>query len=130
MPTENNKIDSRFDEMLKKNLKQHREPIRRDFTQELLLRIQKLEQQKALAKVILQERLSLAAFIFLPLATVILIFAFPNMVIESTRQMTILYSLIIELVKMSMNHWQLCVYYAMATAAIIYAFYEAILADN
>jgi len=128
--TENNKIDIRFDEMLKKNLKQHREPVRQDFAQELLFRIQKIEQQNALRKVILQERLSLAAFIFLPLATVIVIFAFPNLIIESARQMTILYSLIIELVKISINHWQLCVYYGLATAAMIYAVYETILADN
>ncbi|MFA5293528.1 MAG: hypothetical protein WC496_10895 [Phycisphaerae bacterium] len=130
MPAENKQNERRFDDILKKNLKQHRESIRNDFARELLAKIQKAEQQKALAKVIMQERVLLAACIFLPIAAIAVIFAFPNLIVESSQQTTILHSLLIQLAKASMNHWQLCIYYTMAVAAVIYTVYEMVLAEH
>jgi hypothetical protein len=127
---ENNKIERRFDEMLKKNLKLHREPIRNDFTQELLAKIQKVEEQEVLAKVVLQERLAFAAFILLPIGAIVVMFAFPNLVIAPIRLAEKLYPLIKLSLTNFVNHWQLWVCYILTAGACLYAFYESLLAEN
>jgi hypothetical protein len=127
---ENNKNEHRFDEMLKKNLKQHREPIRQNFTQELIAKIQKAEQQKVLAKVIWQERFLLAVYILLPIAAIVVIFAYPNLAIETSRLMTNLYLLVNLAVTSFVIHWQLWVCYILAAAVCLYAFYESLLREN
>jgi hypothetical protein len=128
MLPENN--ERRFDEMLKKNLKQHREPIQKDFAQELLAKIQKVQQQKVLAKVVRQEKLAFAAFILLPVTAIVVIFAYPNLAIETARLMTKLYPLIIQSVKSIMNQWKLWICYILAAATCLYAFYESLLREN
>ena len=130
MLPENKQNERRFDEILKKNLKKHREPIRDDFTRELLAKIQKVEQQKALAKVIWQERAALAACILLPIGMITVMFAFPNLVVQSAQLLTKLYSLIIPSIESFINHWQLWIYYILAAAACLYAFYESLLREN
>jgi hypothetical protein len=120
----------RFDEMLKKNLKLHREPIRRDFAQELLAKIQKVEQQKVLTKVVRQERLAFAAFILLPIGLIVVMFAFPNLAIAPTRFLEELYPLANQAFEYFIKEWKLRVYYIFAAAACLYAFYESLLADN
>jgi hypothetical protein len=127
---ENNKNEYRFDEMLKKSLKKHREPVRQDFAQELLAKIQKLEQQKVLEKVVREERVLSAAYILLPIAAIVIIFAFPNLAIESARLLAKLYSLIILSAKIFMSHWQLWICYILTAAACLYAFYESLLREN
>jgi len=130
MLPENKQNERRFDEILKKNLKKHREPIRQDFTQELLAKIRIVEQQKALAKVIRQERAALAAFILLPVGATAVMFAFPNLAAESAQLLTKLYSPIIQSIESFINHWQLWVCYILAAAACLYAFYESLLREN
>jgi hypothetical protein len=127
---ENNKIENRFDEMLKKNLKQHREPIRKDFAQELGAKIQKIEQQKVLAKVVRQERLAFAAFILLPIGMIVVMFAFPNLVIAPIRLAEKLYPLMKLAVTSFVTHWQLWACYILAAGACLYAFYESLLAEK
>ena len=130
MLPENQKNENKFDEILKKALKKHREPIRQDFTQELLAKIRTVEQQKALAKVIRQERAALAAFILLPVGAIAVMFAFPNLAAESAQLLTKLYSLIIQSIESFINQWQLWVSYTLAAAACLYAFYESLLREN
>jgi sensor domain CHASE-containing protein len=128
MLPENN--ERRFNEMLKKNLKQHRESIRKDFAQELWAKIQKAEQQKVLAKVVRQERLAFAAFILLPAGMVIVIVAFPNLAIAPTRLIEELYPLANQAFEYFIKEWKLWTYYILATAACLYAFYESLLREN
>jgi hypothetical protein len=116
--------------LLKKNLKQHREPIQKDFAQELLAKIQKAEQQKVLAKVVWQERLAFAAFILLSIGAIVIMFAFPNLVIAPIRLAEKLYPLIKLAVTSFVTHWQLWVCYILAAAACLYAFYESLLREN
>jgi sensor domain CHASE-containing protein len=130
MLPENDKNERGFDEMLKKNLKQHREPIRTDFAQELLAKIQKVEQQKVLAKVVRQERLAFAAFILLPIAAITVIFAFPNLAIAPTRFLEELYPLVNQAFEHFIKEWRLWVYYIFVAAACLYAFYESLLREN
>jgi hypothetical protein len=130
MLPENNKNEYRFDEMLKKSLKKHREPVRQDFAQELLAKIQKLEQQKALAKVVRQERAAWAALILLPMAGVILVLIFPNLLLVPTQLYGTIYLLAKETAANMVQQWQLWTGYAVIAAIMIYAVYGVLLADN
>jgi hypothetical protein len=53
----------KFDQMLRDSLSRHREAVRSGFTGKVLNRICKLEEQKLLARIVLQERLALACCI-------------------------------------------------------------------
>ena len=130
MLPENDKNECGFDEMLKKNLKLHREPIRKDFAQELLAKIQKAEQQKVLAKIVRQERLAFAAFILLPAGMIVVMFAFPNLAIAPTRLLEELYPLANQTFEHFIKEWKLWVCYILAAAACLYAFYESLLREN
>ena len=130
MFAENKQNERRFDEMLKKGLKEHREPVRREFARRLLAKIQTFEQQKVLRRVIWQERISLAAFILLPAAVVILVLMFPNLVLMSSQLLEVLYLLVKETAASMVQQWQLWMGYAAVAVAMIYAAYEILLADS
>ncbi|GEM_PF-3566839 len=116
--------EQKFDEILKKSLKKHREPIRKDFAAELLAKIQLAEQQNALRKVVLQEKISLAAFILLPVGAIALMFAFSDMVVEMGRLLVELPPLIGQILITLSKQWQLLVYYTLAFLACLYGVHE------
>ena len=53
----------KFDKTLSDSLRKHTEPLRSGFTDKVIRRIDKLEEQKLLRRVVLQERLALACSI-------------------------------------------------------------------
>jgi hypothetical protein len=124
MPPEN---EHKFDEMLKKNLKQHSEPIRQNFAAELIAKIQKLEQQEILNRIVMQERALLAACILLPIAAIAVMFAFPNLISESAEQIAKLKPI---LKQSFVEQWQYWTSYVFAAAAGLYAIYEMLIANN
>jgi hypothetical protein len=130
MLPKNEQNERRFDEMLKKTLKEHREPIQLDFVRRLLAKMQKAEQQKMLAKVVRQERGLLATLILLPVAAIAVIFAFPGMVAEMGRLLTELPPLISQALIIIVKQWQLLAYYALAALACLYAVYQILMPEN
>ncbi len=130
MLPENRKNGDRFDELLKNSLKQYRQPVPAGFHQRMLSRLEQFEQQKVLKQVVLQERVLLAACILLPIAGVILVLIFPNLLLVPTQLMEILYFLAKETAANMIQQWQLWIGYAMAAAVVIYAVYEVLLADD
>jgi hypothetical protein len=78
MSANNSRHEHSFDKMLKGALRAHVEPVRSDFADKVLKQVQALDEQKILAKVVLQERLALAACIIVPAAAAVVIFAFPQ----------------------------------------------------
>lgn len=130
MLPENQQNERRFDAMLKKALKEYHEPARQEFVQRLMDKVQIIEQQKVLKKVIWQERILLAACILLPVAAVILGLVFPNLLLLSLQLPGIVYLLLSQAAANMARQWQLWMGYAMAMVAMIYAAYEILLADN
>jgi hypothetical protein len=122
--------ERKFDEILKKSLKKHREPIRDDFARELLTKIQIIEQQNAIRKVILQERISLAAFILLPLSVIALMFAFPAVVMETGQLLIESPKLMLQAVITLSKQWQLLAYYTLIGSACLYAAYQILRPEN
>jgi hypothetical protein len=72
--------NNKFDEMLGRTLQSSSEPVPADFTARMLNRIRRAEEQKILARVILQERLALAGSIMLGVAAVVAAAAFPDVI--------------------------------------------------
>ena len=73
--------DDKFDEMLGQTLRRSSQAVPADFTRRMLSQIRKAEEQKILARVVLQERLALAGCFALGVAAIIAIAAFPDTII-------------------------------------------------
>jgi len=70
--------DDKFDEMLGRTLCSSSQAAAPDFTRKMLSQIRKAEEQKILARVVLQERLALAGCFALGTAAIIAIAVFPD----------------------------------------------------
>lgn len=130
MLPENKNNTDKFDKFLKDSLKQYCSPVPADFPKRMLDNLRQFEQQEALRRIIWQERMLLAACILLPVAGIILILMFPNILLVPTQ----LYEAMCLLTQKAMadiiQQWQLWIYYIMSTIAVLYALYEVLLADN
>ena len=73
MATNKEKYEDTFGRQIKNSLRAHKEPVPKDFADNVLKRLRVREQQKLLAKVILQERLALAGCIMVPILAAALI---------------------------------------------------------
>jgi len=70
----------RFDEMLRQALKGHSEPVPADFTNMMLRQIIDAQERRILARVVLQERLTLAACIVFGSIAIVAATVFPDIV--------------------------------------------------
>ncbi len=129
MLPKNEKNEDRFDELLKSALKRYHQPLPADFPQRMLDRFEQLEQQRALKKIVRQERALLAACILLPAAAVISGLMFPNLLLVPSQLLEALYLLAKDAAADMAQQWRLWISYAMVAAAVIYAVYEVLLAD-
>jgi len=69
-----------FDEVLERAVQRHSEPVPADFTEGVLRRIKEAEQQKVLARVVLQERLALTGSIVLGSVCILVMVVFSSYV--------------------------------------------------
>jgi ABC-type tungstate transport system substrate-binding protein len=75
------KLDGdKFDEMLGRSLRRHSESVPADFTERMLSQIEKAEQRRILARVVWQERLSLAGCIVFGFLAAVGVAVFPGRV--------------------------------------------------
>jgi uncharacterized membrane protein len=121
LPKDNEK---KFDEMLKIGLKNHREMINDDFARQLLAKVEKIQQQRILNRIIMQERISLAAFILLPLIILAVMFTFPCLITSAGQCIANICIFLIESFNIIIKHWQICCYYSMVAILGLYAFYQ------
>jgi hypothetical protein len=70
--------DDKFDEMLGESLQRHSEPVPAGFTERMLRQIEEAEQRQILARVVWQERLSLAGCIVFGALAAVGIAVFPG----------------------------------------------------
>jgi hypothetical protein len=130
MRTENKKNGDRFDKLLKSALKQYRQPVPAGFPQRMLDKLEQLEQQKAIRKVVRQERALLAACILLPVGVIAIMLAFPDLLLVPSRLLETLYLLASQTAASMAQQWRLWTGYAIVAAVMMYAVYEVLLADN
>ena len=75
--SENNlENENAFDELLRNNLRKHIEPIKPDFTDNILRQVQIWEERKMLAKIAMQEKIALVSGVSLFILTITVIMYF------------------------------------------------------
>lgn len=77
------KLDhGKFDEILERALKSYSEPVPADFTDRMLRRIREAEEQRILARVIMEEKLTLAGCIILGIMVIVAVVVFPGIAVS------------------------------------------------
>jgi hypothetical protein len=99
--------EDKFDEMLGRALRRSPEPVPADFTNRILRQIEKAEEQRILAQVVLQERLALAGCIALGITTIVAAVVFPGIATSFTKQMGGFIGKIPQAIEVVSNEWQL-----------------------
>jgi hypothetical protein len=130
--------EDKFDRMLSQSLRRHSEPVPAGFTAMVLQEVRQAEQQKILARVVLQERLALAACITLAGLTIVVAAVFPEIVAAAFRGITTsltgqgegLVDRIPQAAKGMSEQWQLYCVLGAAFGFAIYSFVELLVGDR
>ena len=124
--------DNKFDEMLGRTLRSPSQPVPADFTQKMLRQIRQAEEQRILARVVIQERLALAECIVFAVAAIVAIAVFPDAIAaiyssivgSFTTGSSALVSRILESIVNVWNHWQFYTALAVMAGFAIYSFID------
>ena len=130
--------NDRFDEMLGRTLRSPSEAVPADFTARMLKRIRQAEEQRILARVILQERLALAGSIVLGVAAVVAAAAFPdviaavlNSIADSFSQRgTLLADKAPQTLEVFQGQWQLYTILAAVCGFAVYSLLNLLVSDR
>ena len=71
-----------FDKMLSQALQRHSEPVPADFTDRMLRQIDSAENRRILARVVMEERLTLAGCIVLGIMAIVAVVVFPGIAVS------------------------------------------------
>ena len=130
--------NNKFDEMLGRTLRSSSEPVPADFTARMIERIRQAEEQKILARVILQERLALAGSIVLGVAAVIAATAFPDAIAAIfdsiaggfSQRGTLLADKIPQTIEALQGQWQLYTILAAVCGFGVYSLLNLLVSDR
>ncbi len=130
--------DDKFDEMLGRTLRLSSQAVPADFTRRMLGQIRQAEEQKILARVVLQERLALAGCFALGAAAIIALVAFPdnitavfNSIVGSfTAQSGTLVSRIPQSIETVRDQWQLYAVFAAMAGFAVYSLVDLLAGDK
>jgi len=132
------RLADRFDRMLSQSLQRHSEPVPAGFTAMVLRQIRETQEQRILARVVLQERLALAACITLAGLTIVVAAVFPEIAAAAFRGITAsltgqgenLIDGIPQAVKVLSGQWRLYSVLGAAFAFAIYGLVELLVGDR
>lgn len=121
--------DDKFDGMLGRTLRSSSQAVPADFTRRMLSQIRQAEEQKILARVVLQERLALAGCFALGAAAIIAMAVFPdtitavfNSIVGSfTAQSSTLVSRIPQSINTVRDQWQIYTVLAAMAGFAVYS---------
>ena len=132
--------DNKFDDMLGQSLRRHSEPVPADFTERMLKQIEEAEQQRILARVVWQERLSLAGCIVFGVLAAVGVVVFPGRIAGILRaiaaNLTERGSAYIEGVGQSIpienirGEWQLYIVLALVLGFAVYFVLDMLIGDR
>ena len=131
MSANNSQYEDRFDKILKTALRARSQHVPTDFADNVLKQVQALDEQKILAKVILQERLALAACITIPLAATAAIFAWPQILTTAwTGLQNLFYAIAKQIALMPHQDWQFYVVLVAVAGFAAYSVFDLLFADR
>jgi hypothetical protein len=130
--------DDKFDEMLGRTLRKSSQTVPTDFTRKMLSQIRQAEEQKILARVVLQERLALAGCFALSAAAIIAMVVFPdtitavfNSIVGSfTAASGALVNRIPQSIKTVQDQWQLYSVLAAMAGFAVYSLLDLLAGDR
>jgi len=130
--------DDKFDEMLGRTLHSSSPSVPTDFTERMLGRIRQAEEQKILARVILQERLALAGCIVFSAAAIVAVAAFPDAIAavfqsiagSFTERGGALVDRIPQTIEAVRGQWQLYTVLAAMAVFAVYSLVDLLLGDR
>jgi len=128
----------KFNEMLGQALKGHSEPVPADFTNRMLRQLRETQEQKILARIVLQERLALAGCIIFGGVAIIAATAFPgiaaavfrSIVVSVTQQGEVLVDRIPQTIKAFRGDWQFYTLLVGVVGFAVYSFVELFLGNG
>ena len=132
--------EDRFAEMLGQSLRRHSEPVPADFTERMLRQVREFEERQILARVVLQERLSLAGCIVFGILAAVGITVFPGRIAGILRGIVVGFterggavidgigqSISIETVR---SEWQLYIILALVLGFAFYCVVDMLVGDR
>ncbi|MBC8470458.1 MAG: hypothetical protein H8D56_13385 [Planctomycetes bacterium] len=130
--------DDKFDEMLGRTLRSSSQAVPSDFTRKMLSQIRQAEEQKILARVVLQERLALAGCFALGAAAIIAMVVFPDTITavfhsivgSFTAQSSTLVSRIPQSINTVRDQWQLFTILAAMLGFAVYSLLDLMAGDR
>ncbi|MDD5327897.1 MAG: hypothetical protein PHY02_08810 [Phycisphaerae bacterium] len=122
--------EAKFDEMLFRVLKRHSEPVPADFADKMLRQIKKTENEKTLARVIMQERLALVGCIVLGIITIVAVLVFPGTTINFTELAETSADKITQTIEAARYNWRLYAVFAGVFLFTAYSFAALLVNDS
>ncbi|MFQ6036445.1 MAG: hypothetical protein ACE5NM_11470 [Sedimentisphaerales bacterium] len=137
MPTDKLSED-KFDEMLGQALKGHSVAVPADFTNRMLRQLREAQEQKILARIVLQERLALAGCIIFGSVAIIAATVFPDIatvvfrsiVVSVTQQQKVLVDRIPQAIKAFRGDWQFYTILGAVSGFAVYSLVELFIGDR
>lgn len=124
------KLENKFDEMLRKDLRKHTEPVPADFTERISRQIRELEEQKILARVILQERLALAGCIGVVVIAIVGAVVFPNIADSFTEQVMAFVNKTAKIIEAAIYDWQFYMVFVAVFGIAVYGLVDLLVGDG
>ena len=122
--------EKQFDEMLERALRGHLEAVPADFTERMLRQIRETEEQRILARVVLQERLSLVGCIVLGIIVLVVAMVFPDIAASLTKQLMGSISKIDQGIEAFRYNWQLYTVFAGVFGLVVYSLVDLLVGDS
>jgi len=111
-----------FDGLLVDALRKHTEPVRPGFTDNILKKVDKIEQQKLLAKIVMQERIALAGCITLAISLL-------SVLIFFGKDFTLILTKVLQNIQntpVPSPNWEMILVVSLTIASVLYAFSDTL----
>jgi hypothetical protein len=122
--------ERRLDEMLGRALREHTEPVPAGFAERMLHQITEDEKQRILARVVMQEKLTLAGCVTVGIIAIVAVATFPNIVGNLTRQVEVFADRISQTVETVTYEWQFRVVFAGLFLFAVYSLVDLLAGDS
>ena len=122
--------EKKLDEILGQALQKHTESVPADFTERMSRQIREDQERRILAKVVLQERLSLAGCIILGITAIVTAVSFPSTTGSFTEQMQVYVDKVSQTIEVVSYKWQFYMVFAGVFGLCVWAFADLLVGEN
>ncbi len=121
--------EDKFDEMLGRTLREDSESVPVDFTERVLRQIRQAQEQRILARVVMQERLALAGCIALGIVAIAGAMVFPSIARGLTEQVVVFVNKISQAIEAVSCEWLFYAVFVGVFGFAVYALVDLLVGD-